>query len=109
MSKKEKLLRYLGLSAYLSGTLASFLVCLYPEIFSGGSMIKGLVVLIALVGAAVERVVTALVIRPFMYYTRILQLHLLRNLIDEQTRIRVTQELTVEYFLGKSVEEQSLK
>lgn len=72
-------------------------------------MIKGLVVLLALVGAAVERVVSALLIRPFMYYTKLLQLQLLRNQIDERTRARVIQALTVEYFLGKSVQEQSVK
>jgi len=65
-------------------------------------MIKFVIVLLALVGAAVERVVSALVIRPFMYYTRLLQLWLLRNQIDEQTRIMVVEELTVEYFLSRS-------
>jgi hypothetical protein len=109
MSKKAQLLRYLGFGAYFSGTLASFLVCFYPEIFWERSMIKGLVVLLALVGAAVERVVSALLIRPFMYYTKLLQLQLLRNQIDERTRTRVIQALTVEYFLGKSVQEQSVK
>ena len=108
MSKKVQLLRYLGLSAYTCGALASFLVCFYPELLWDRSMMKGLIMLIALVGAAAQKAAMALIIRPFMYYTKLLQLQLLRNQIDEQTRTMVVRELTVEYFLGKSVQEQSL-
>jgi hypothetical protein len=102
MSRKIKLLRYLGLSGYLCGTLTSFLVCFYPQIFWERSMTKAFVLLIALIAAAVLRVANALIIQPFMYYTKLLQLQLLRSQIDEETRTRVLQELTVDYFLGKS-------
>ena len=109
MSKKEKLLRYLGLSAYICGALASFLVSFYPELFWDRSMTKALILFIGLVGAAAQKAAMALIVRPFMFYTKLLQLHLLRNQIDEQTRIKIIQGLAFEYFLGKSVQEQSLK
>lgn len=71
-------------------------------------MINGLMMLIALVGAAAQKAAMALIVRPFMYYSRLLQLQLLGNQIDEQTRTMIVQQMTLEYFLGNSVQEQSL-
>jgi len=104
MSKKVQLLRYLGVSAYTCGALVSFLVCFYPELFWDRSMTKGLIMLISLVAAAAHKVAMALIVRPFKYYIGLLQLHFLRKQIDEQTRTLVVRELTVEYFLGRSVQ-----
>ena len=55
----------------------------------------------ALVGAAVQRLATTL-IKPFSYYISLLELRLLRNQIDEQTRNQIVRALTFNYFLGES-------
>jgi len=70
-------------------------------------MTKGLIMLIALVAAAAHKVVMTLIVRPFMYYISLLQLHFLRKQIGEQTWTSIVRELTVEYFLGRSVQGQS--
>ena len=95
-----KLIRSLGVGGLLGGGVAGGLFLVYPALFPAESELEEVVLVAALWGAALYKLLLTTVVKPLSYYRGLLELHLVRHQIGQQTRAEITRELTFKYFLG---------
>lgn len=101
MMKISSYSRILGRGGYLCGGLAGLLFLLYPHAFPRHSTLEGVMLIGTFLGAAFQPLADTLVIKPLLYYARLLQLILLKRYIGERTQNLILCELTIKHFLGE--------
>jgi hypothetical protein len=101
MVKLGKYSRSFGFGGLLCSGLAGLLFLLYRNSFPAQSAMESVMLAGAFLGAAGQRLASALIIKPLGYYARLMQLQLLQRQIDEQTQSYIKRELTIKYFLGE--------
>jgi hypothetical protein len=92
--------RSFGLGGFLCGGLAGLLFLVYPGALPPHAAMPDVLLVGGFLGAAGQRLL-ATVFGPIHFYSRLLQLTLLRPLIGEQTYGKVLGELSLRYFLGE--------
>ena len=100
MMKIGSYIRSLGFGGFLCSVRAGLLFLLYPDTFPKQSTLEGIMLIGACLGAACQRLTSAL-IKPFLYYASLAQLTVLRRHIGERTQNEIIQSLTIKYFLGE--------
>jgi hypothetical protein len=102
--KVREYIRSLGFGGLLSGGLAGLFFLFYPNLLPANFKLESVLLISSLLGAAVQRLMNTLILKPLSYYAKIGQLILLRRLIGKTIQKEIIQALTIKYFLGESSE-----
>ena len=92
--------RSFDLGGFLCGGLSGLLFLLYPSALPPHATITDVMLVGAFLGAAGQRLL-ANIFEPLHFYSRLLQLTLLRPVVGEPTYNEILRELALHYFLGE--------
>jgi hypothetical protein len=90
----------LGLGGFLCGGLLGLLFLIYPGVLPPHATTHDVLLVGSFLGAGCQRLL-ARIFGPVHFYSRLLQLTLLRPIIGERTQSEIMRELTLRYFLGE--------
>ena len=93
--------RSYGCGGLLCGGLAGLLFTLFPDSFPQHATLEGVMLIAASLGAATQRLASALIFKPLRYYASLAQLILLRQCVGEETYSEIIRQLTLTYFLAE--------
>ena len=100
-------LRSLGFGSLLGGGASGLLYILFPTLFPGAATVEVVVTVGGILGAGTHQLIDKWFLKSMVapmgkfigYYSKIVQLSILRRTIGEEHRNRLLQELTDRYFL----------
>lgn len=109
MLKAAEYLRSLSFGSLIGGGVAGLLFSKWPQLFPAGTDLEGALLAGSVIGTLTHRLIDTVVlkgllhplIRFVVYYRKLGELFLLRQVIDERTRKTLIDELTVEHFLER--------
>lgn len=104
MMKVREYIRSLGFGGLLSSGLAGLFFLFYPNLFPTNSKLESVLLIGAFLGAAIQRLMNTLLLKPLSYYAKIIQLIVLKPLIGKAIQKEIIHALTIKYFLGESSE-----
>lgn len=96
----QKTIRSLGVGGLIGGALGGILFLAYRKTLSVNADLGSLILIMALLGAGCYSLLRRMIIKPFSYYSSLIELRLLRRQIGDETRAEIARKLTVRYFLG---------